>query len=54
MDKAYSLYKNTKCLNPCFSGGWSRSYLSQMQIYEFSVSANMFFEDISEFFCVDA
>ena len=28
--------------------------LSQMQIYEFSVSANMFFEDISEFFCVDA
>ena len=28
--------------------------LSQMQIYEFSVSANMFFEDISEFFCGDA
>ena len=28
--------------------------LSQTQIYEFSMSANMFFEDISEFFCVDA
>ena len=28
--------------------------LSQMQIYEFSMSANMFFENISEFFCVDA
>lgn len=25
--------------------------LSQMQIYEFSVSANMFFEDISVFLC---
>ena len=100
-------YNNS--LNPCFSGGWSRSLiksfkvgihllvlilvlvedglgeqllevsvsetvitiflisltfgdqkyvpfrvLSQMQIYEFSVSANMFFENISEFFCVDA
>ena len=95
-------------LNPCFSGGWSRSIynrtnwtvcavlilvlvedglgaqllkvsvnktvitiflisltfgdqkyvpfrvLSQMQIYEFSMSANMFFENISGFFCVDA
>ena len=28
--------------------------LSQMQIYEFSMSANMFFENISGFFCVDA
>lgn len=28
--------------------------LSQMQIYEFSVSANMFFENISEFFLGDA
>ena len=28
--------------------------LSQMQIYEFSVSANMFSENISEFFCGDA
>ena len=97
-------------LNPCFSGGWSRSaskfeatqddldavlilvlvedglgeqllevsvnetavtiflisltfggqkyvpfrVLSQMQIYEFSVSANMFSENISEFFWGDA
>ena len=95
----------SRSLNPCFSGGWSRSgnqiiirpakvavlilvlvedglgeqllevsvsetvitiflisltfgdqkyvpfrVLSQMQIYEFSVSANMFFEDISFFF----
>ena len=105
--KLYS--RSDKRLNPCFSGGWSRSLprlpawyrncavlilvlvedglgeqllevsvnetvitiflisltfgdqkyvpfrvLSQMQIYEFSVSANMFFEDISGFFCVDA